>query len=302
MRKVVIATTSFAKFNTEPLDLLKMNGIEVILNPHGRKLNKDEILGLCKDALGIISGTEILDSRTLEQLKNLKVISRCGTGLDNIDLKAAKELGIRVFNTPDAPTLAVAELTLGLILCILRKIHIMDYAVRNGGWEKLTGNLLKGKKVGIVGFGRIGQKVAEILKGFSCELNYSDPYVEDGLLGLRRVSLGELLAWADIISLHVSSSERILGERELRQMKKGAWLVNVSRGSVVDESALYQVLKEGYLSGAALDVFACEPYSGPLKELKSVILTPHIGSYAKEARIEMEMQAANNLVKGLPIR
>jgi len=302
MKKVVIATTSFAKFNTGPLDLLEKNGIEAVLNPYGRKLNKDEVLGLCKGALGIISGTELLDSAILEELNGLKVISRCGAGLDNIDLKAAQKLGIKVFNTPDAPTIAVAELTLGLILCILRKIHFMDSAIRKGGWEKITGNLLQGKKVGIVGFGRIGRKVAGILKGFSCELNYSDPYVEDGLLGLRRVPLEELLAWADIITVHVSGTEGILGEKELRQMKKGSWLINVSRGTVVDEPALYQLLKEGYLSGAGLDVFASEPYSGPLKELKNVILTPHIGSYAKEARIEMEMQAASNLVKGLTVK
>jgi D-3-phosphoglycerate dehydrogenase len=299
MQKVAITTTTFGKYDKQPLDLLEQNEFSLILNPYGRKLNKDEIIQLCIDAIGIISGTEKLDAYILERLAKIKVISRCGTGLDNVDLAAAKKLGIKVFNTPDAPTIAVAELTIGLILSLLRKIGCMDLAVRNARWEKLMGNLLHKKRVGIIGFGRIGRKVAELLKPFDCTLAYSDPYVEDRLLGLERLSLRELLQWADIITIHISGSNKILGEQELSQIKKGAWLVNVSRGTAVDEEALYRAISGGYLSGAALDVFTEEPYTGPLKDLENVILTPHIGSYAREARIEMEMQAAKNLLAGL---
>lgn len=299
MSRIAITTTSFAEYDKRPLSLLKESGFEITINPHGRKLKKSEIIELCKGAVGIIAGTESLDAEVLEKLQSLKVISRCGTGMDNVDLAVTERLGIKVFNTPDAPTLAVAELTVGLILNLLRKVTQMGTAIRNGKWGKLMGNLLSEKKIGLIGFGRIGRKVAELLRVFDCEIAYSDPFVEDELMGLKRLMLEELLKWADIISIHVSIKDRILGEKELRFMKNGAWLLNVARGGIVDENALYRALKEGNLSGAALDVFEQEPYEGPLKELENVILTPHIGSYAKESRIKMELQAVKNLLEGL---
>ncbi len=311
MNRVAITTTSFGEYDAEPLNLLKRNGFETVLNLYGRKLKKDEIVELCSDAIGIIAGTEILDVDTLECLtktysqssvlnpQSLKVISRCGAGLDNVDLDTATRLGIKVFNTPDAPTLAVAELTVGLILDLLRKVSWMNREFRDNKWQKRMGNLLSGKKVGIKGFGKIGKKVAELLKSFSCEIAYADPFVKDGLLGLKRLSLEYLLAWADIVTIHIGVSERLIGKKQFQLMKKGAWLINTSRGGVIDESILYEYLKSGYLSGAALDVFEEEPYTGPLKELDNVILTPHIGSYAKEARVRMEMEAVENLLRGL---
>lgn len=300
MNKIAITTTSFGEYESKTLDLLRREGFEVILNPCKRKLKDDEIVELCKDAVGIIAGTETIDAEVLKKLINLKVISRCGTGIDNIDFEAAKKLGIKVFNTPDVPTLAVAELTVGLIINLLRKVNKVDAAIRNGRWEKLIGNLLSGKKVGVVGFGRIGKKVADLLKPFGCEIRYYDIRTED-LLGLKaeRLELDELLKSSDIISLHVSTKEQIIGENEIGMMKKGAWLVNISRGRVVDEYALYQALRDGSLSGAALDVFTEEPYNGCLRELDNVILTPHIGCYAKESRVKMEMEAVENLLRGL---
>ncbi len=298
-KRIAITTTSFGKYDKAPLSLLERKGMAVILNPYGRRLNKDEVINICRDVVGIISGTEVLGSDIMERLTNLKVISRCGAGLDNVDLDVAKRLGIKVFNTPDAPTLAVAELTVGLILNLLRKINLMNVAIKNERWEKLMGNLLYQKRVGIIGFGRIGQKVAELLKPFACKIVYNDPYVADRLLGLERLSLRELLQWADIVSIHISGNDKILREQELSQMKKGAWLVNVSRGTAVDEDGLYRAIRGGHLAGAALDVFTEEPYKGRLHELENVVLTPHIGSYAKEARVEMEMQAARNLLGGL---
>ncbi len=307
-KKIAITTTSFGEYENKPLELLRKEGFEVILNPYRRKLKSSEIVELCKDAVGIIAGTEMIDAEILKRLtqssalcpqSSLKVISRCGAGLDNVDHEAAKRLGIEVFNTPDAPTLAVAELTVGLILNLLRKVNLMDNAIRNGRWEKLIGNLLSGKRVGIIGFGRIGRKVSELVKSFNCEIAYADPFVDDDIFGLKRLSLEELLRWADIISIHVSGKDKLVKEKHLSLMKKGSWLINVARGGVVDENALYRALKKGSLSGAALDVFTEEPYNGCLKELDNVILTPHIGSYALEARIEMERQAVENLLKGL---
>jgi len=297
----------------KPLEILEKEGYEAILNPYGRKLKKEEVIELCRNATGIIAGTERIDADTLEILaKNvvsqslnfnhqhtLKVVSRCGAGIDNVDIDTAERLGIKVFNTPDAPVLAVAELTVGLILDLLRKVSQMDKEFKDDKWQKRMGTLLFGKKIGIKGFGRIGKKIAELLIPFGCEVAYADPYVEDGMLGLKRLSLEELLDWADIISIHVSVSEKLIGEKEFKLIKKGAWLINTSRGGVADEAILYEYLKSGYLSGAALDVFEDEPYIGPLKELDNIILTPHIGSYAKEARVRMEMEAVENLIKGL---
>lgn len=298
--KVTITTTSFANYDRKPLALLEENNFDILLNPHGRKLEKEDVIELCTSAVGIIAGTETLDANTLDKLPDLKVISRCGTGLDNVDLGAAEKLGIKVFNTPDAPTLAVAELTIGLILNLLRKVNQMDIAVRNGKWEKLMGNLLTFKRVGLIGLGRIGRKVAGLLKPFECEIKYYDKgTIEDKGLNAEKFELDELLKTSELISIHISSKEQIIGENEIRLMPEGAWLVNVSRGGVVDELALYKAIKDGHLSGAALDVFGAEPYTGILKELKNVILTPHIGSYAKEGRVTMELQAVENLLKGL---
>ena len=162
------------------------------------------------------------------------------------------------------------------------------------------GNLLQGKKVGIIGFGRIGQKVAELVMGFGAQVVYCDPAVDK--TDYARMSLDELLSQSDIVSLHLSGGGNdapLLRDSELRSMKQGSWLINCARGGIVDEEALGQVLREGWLSGAALDVFGQEPYTGPLAKLDNVILTPHIGSYAVESRIDMEVQAAKNLVKGL---
>ncbi|MFC1621037.1 phosphoglycerate dehydrogenase [Candidatus Omnitrophota bacterium] len=300
MMKIAVTTSSFGKYDKKPLRLLEDRGIEVLLNSYGRKLKKEEAIEICKDATGIIAGTETLDRDVMMQLKKVRVISRCGVGLDSLDLNAAKELDIKVFNTPDGPTIAVAELTIGLILNLLRKISLMDFGLKTSGtWKKLMGNLLAGKNIGIVGFGRIGRKVAELLKALGCIIRYADPFLEDGIMGFKQASLDDLLSWSDIVLIHVSSGKEIIGKKEIELMKQGSYLLNISRGGVVNEDVLYNALASGQLSGAALDVFKEEPYKGPLKKLDNVILTPHIGSYAIEARVEMEKQAVENLLKGL---
>jgi len=301
MSEIAITTTTFGEYDKEPLNILDMNGFHVKLNPYKRRLKKDEVIELCKDAIGIIAGTETLDVDIMETLTTLKVISRCGAGINNVSLVEADRIGIKIYNTPDAPTTAVAELTVGLIINLLRKVSWMDKELKMGQWKKRMGNLLYEKKVGIKGMGRIGTKVVELLKPFGCEIAYADPFVEDGLLGLQRLSLKDMLCWADIVTVHVGVGEKLIGKKEFQCMKKGALIINTSRGGVVDETVLYEDLKNGRLSGAAIDVFEQEPYTGPLKELENVILTPHIGSYAKEARVEMEKQAVENLLKGLGI-
>lgn len=293
---IPINTSTFAEYDDAPLRLLRDRGLTPALNPHGRNLTREELVALCGSARGIIAGTEPLDACVLAQLPDLKVISRCGAGMSNVDLEEARRRGIRVLNTPDAPTMAVAELTLGLILSLLRQVSVMDAALKRGEWRKKMGNLLQRKKVGIIGYGRIGRQLELLLKPFECPVAYCDPQHPTGP---GAMPLDELLPWADLVSLHASSGKRILGERELSAMKPGAWLVNVARGESVDEAALCDRLSSGALAGAALDVFAKEPYSGPLAQLSNVLLTPHVGSYARESRINMELEAAQNLLCAL---
>lgn len=301
--KITITTTSFGEYDAAPIELCKKSGHLVTMNPHGRKVETEEFLELAKDAAGVIAGTEPITEAMMVKLPSLKVISRCGTGIDNVDLKAAERLGIKVFNTPDAPVEAVAELVICLILILLRKVSVMDQEVKRGSWKKRMGGLLCGKKVGIVGFGRIGSRVAELAGAFGAEVVYADPIVSKKEAGqFQKMELNELLRSSDIVSLNLSypkDKRKVIGEGEIAIMKKGALLINCSRGGLVDEAALYLALESGKLAGAAMDVFEKEPYSGPLKGLENIILTPHIGSYAKEARVLMEMEAVKNLLSGL---
>ncbi|MFC1644055.1 phosphoglycerate dehydrogenase [Candidatus Omnitrophota bacterium] len=301
-KRIFISTSTFGKYDASPLEKLRKSGYAVEVNPYGRKLTVDEQLKLYKGIDGLIAGTESLNGDVLKSLPGLRVISRCGVGLDNVDLDAAERLGISVHNTPDAPTLAVAELTVALILNLLRKTGRMTSALAGGKWKKEMGNLVHGKRIGIIGFGRIGQKVAELLSGFGAELTYCDVEDKGCVVNCERKGLEEILGWADIITLHLSvsgDSGVVIGEKELKKMRKGTWLINLSRGGAVDEEALYMLLKDGYLEGAALDVFGQEPYIGPLVGLENALLTPHVGSYAREARIRMENEAVDNLLADL---
>ncbi len=299
--KVFVSTTSFAALDAAPLDLLKAAGLEVALNSLGRKLTKDEAKQLLRGFDGVIAGTETLDGEVLAALPGLRVISRCGTATENVDLVAAGKLGIRVANTPDAPTAAVAELTVALLLDCLRRVSAADRKIRQGKWEKPMGELLEGKTVGLVGFGRIGRSVARLLLAFGCRLLAYDPAGIKESAGVSAVSLPELIAASDIVTLHLPSQKggALVDEAFLAKMKPGSYLINAARGDLVDEAALAATLKSGRLAGAGIDTFGREPYSGELTGLDNVVLTPHIGSYARQARIRMEVQAAENVIAGL---
>lgn len=303
MSRILITTSSFGKLDPTPLELLQDNGLDIVLNPYGRKLTEDEVFGLLEEhrPIGMVAGVEPLTRKVLEQAEGLKVISRCGIGMDSVDLDAAAEMGIAVTNTPDAPTMPVAELTLGLILGLLRQLHISDASIRSGGWERPMGNLLYGKTVGVIGCGRIGRWLGRLLQPFECTLLGYDPYQTTSDM-FQLIALDELLANADIMSLHLPYTEEnhhLIGGEQLQQMKQSAILINASRGGLVDEDALCKVLKLGLLAGAALDCFEQEPYVGDLAQLDNVLLTGHIGSYAEEGRAIMEQQAAENLISCL---
>ena len=300
--KVAITTASFAKHSEEALRLLMEGGFEIIQNPYGRVLTEDETIELLQGCVAVAAGTEPLTARVMDALPELRVISRCGVGMDSVDMEAATLRGIRVRNTPAAPTRAVAELTLGYALDLMRHVSLMDREIRNGVWKKRMGSLLQGKKLGIIGFGRIGRAVAEVFGFMGCRLSFHDPFIvgDQGLV--KRRELDSLLSWADIVTLHCSGptdGSQVLDAARIGLMQEGACLINVARGGLLDEDALAVALRSGRLSGAALDVFAKEPYTGPLTGLPNVILTPHIGSYAKEARVQMEIDTVRNLLETL---
>lgn len=303
LKRIFISTSSFGKFSSRPLELLKENNIDFELNGFGRTLSEEEIISYLKDKDGLIAGTEPLNENVFNNCKNLKVISRVGVGLNNIDLESADKRNILILNTPDGPTNAVAELTLGLILNLLRHIGSADQNTKMGKWEKKMGILLLNKKIGIVGYGRIGKRLAELLRSFNCEIYVYDPFVssikENDTKCLN--SLDELLGSVDIVTLHLpytKENHHLINESRLKLMKRGSFLINAARGGFIDEDALFDVLKNGCIAGAALDTFEKEPYEGRLRELDNVILTPHIGSYARESRIQMETDAVINLLSG----
>lgn len=293
---------------SEPFDLLRENGYEVINNPYGRKLTEDEVIELAKDCDGIVAGVEPLTPRVMDALPGLKCISRVGVGMDNVDLEYAKQKGIIVVNTPDGPTRGVAELTLAMTLSLLRRIPQADAALHQRKWKKQIGNLFLDKKVGIIGLGRIGKSVAELFRGLKNPVIGYDPYANEAWIkenGVEFASFEEVLKQADILTLHVPGNKDkspVIGAAELAMMKDGAFLINIARGGVVDEAALYTALKDGKLAGAAIDVYTKEPYDGPLCDLDNIIMTPHLGSYAKEGKLQMEIDAVKNFiaaVKGL---
>ncbi len=292
--KILTATSSFAKFDQRAMDLFRQADMEVVHNPHGRKLTKPELIGLLSGITGLIAGLETIDREVMQQ-SDLKVISRCGVGMSNVDLKAAEDLGIAVFSTPDAPTEAVAELTLAGILSCLRRIPTMNQDLHNGQWSRQNGMQLKGKSVLIVGLGRIGQRVAKLLQPFDVNILIADPYVEDE----ANVTLREGLERADIITLHLSGGECLLGEKEFALMKEGVVICNAARGTLIDEAQLIKGLESGRVSSCWIDTFADEPYSGQLRDFSQAILTPHVGSFTRECRAQMEYEAAYNLVQAL---
>ena len=299
--QVLISTSSFNLANFAQLSDLKKAGVEVKLNPFAARLTEEQVIDLLgTDTIGLIAGLEPLTQNVLKSAKSLKVIARVGTGLDSVDLVAAKELEIIVLNTPDAPTKAVAELTIAHILGLLRHVSQADRQIRSGVWKGLMGSLLETKTVGIVGFGRIGKRMATLLSAFGASVIISDAQVKSG--DFQNVGLDELCTRSDIVSLHLPYSEathHIIDEKRMNLMKKGSFIVNISRGGLVDEAMLLVALKSGHIAGAALDCFEQEPYEGELRNLENVQITAHMGSYARETRDLMEQEASRLLVNAL---
>jgi D-3-phosphoglycerate dehydrogenase / 2-oxoglutarate reductase len=296
--KILIGTSSFGKQNHAPSDLLERSGLEVLPNPYGRKLTHQELLALLPGVDGLLAGLETID-RDILTASDLKVVSRCGSGISNVNVDACKELGIVFKSTPYGPTQAVAELTLAMIINLLRHVWPMHAALCKGKWDKHVGFQLKGKTVCIVGFGKIGRCTAALLEPFKVNLIAVDPCLDPDKETVLNLDLTDALPLSDIMVLHAGGEDEILGNKEFALLKRGAFLCNAARGQNVNETALLKALASGKIAGAWLDSFSTEPYNGPLCVHPKVILTPHVGSYTQEGRLNMEIEAAQNLIDGL---
>ena len=299
--KIAITLSSFNQDDPNVIELFERNNLTIKINRLGRTLKSDEILELLQDCSGVVAGTEHYNDEILKKLLDLKVISRCGVGIENIDLEMCRVRGIQVFNVHEGPAKAVAELVIGLALNLLRNITMMNQELKSGIWKKRMGQLFADKIVGILGFGHIGKEVAKLSEALGAHVLYYDSASLMESIA-SPVTFSDLLLRSDIISVNLPltlETRRIISYKEFLLMKKNSILINCSRGGIVDENALYDALKNQRISGAAVDVFESEPYEGPLRNLNNIILSPHIGSYAKEARLKMELAAIHNLIKGL---
>ena len=261
------------------------------------------------DAVLVRSRTKIT-KEVLEAATNLKIVARAGVGLDNIDLKTAKEKDIKVVNSPEAPTNSVAELVVGCMFNLARRITIADAGMKNGEWLKkeLTGIELSGKTLGIIGFGRIGYMVAEKAKALGLNVKVFDVSIDSRMqyveaLGVEAVSLGELISSSDFITVHVPllpTTRNMINREQITLMKKGAYLINTARGGIINEEALAEALKSGKLGGAALDVFVEEPpKETSLTGITNLICTPHLGASTIEAKRANSIIIADKLINFL---
>ena len=306
MAKVLITTVPFGDKNRLPLELLEAAGIEYLINPLGRKLMEDELAELVSDFDVIIAGTERISEKVMTRASRLKLISRVGIGLDSVDLLVAERKGIQVSYTPDAPAPAVAELTLGLMLSLLRSIHVANTEIHRGDWQRHFGRRIPETTIGIIGAGRIGGRVLRRLSAFGSprvlvnDIHPNPTVTKD--LKLEWVGKDEIYRQADLISLHLPltvQTKNMIRRQELLAMKRDALIVNTSRGGIINEHDLATVLKSGHLGGAAIDVFEQEPYSGELVGIDRCLLTSHMGSMSIDCRTRMEIEATEEAVRFL---
>lgn len=309
-KKVLITPKSYGTYKHKAHPVIKEKGYDIIENTLGRTMTEEEIIEYAKrDVVGIIVGVDPLPAHVLLQCKDLKAISKYGVGMDNIDLKKAEELGIKVKNAVGTNNISVAEHAIALMFSIARNIPKVVGEVKQGKWARVIGCELTGKRLGLIGGGQIGREVAKRARGLSMDVSIYDPYLNDQKFldqyGIKLCEdLEKLLKDSDIVSLHVpltSQTRGIICEDTLKLMKPSAFLINTSRGELVDEEALFKALTNGKLAGAAQDVFSSEPPDANEKLLKldNFILTPHIGAYTREAVEKMVMVSTHNLLEML---
>lgn len=312
MRVFITATAEFPVDEETVRTIL--NGIadvRTIELPH-KVLSAEEEDVLIKNLRGVdalLLRPGIISKRVIDATDRLKIIAVHGAGVDQVDIQAATAKGVFVTNVPGGNANAVAELTFGLILSVIRGISRADRLVREGKWEeaRFLGTELRGKTMGIIGLGRIGSRVAKIAKAFGMKILTYDPYISQervGKVGVTSVNLETLLKESDVVTIHVPLTEEtmgMIGKRELKLMKRSAILINMARGAIVDEVALYEGLKKGIIAGAALDVLKEEPPSpnNPIFQLENVVITPHMGGSSTRALKIIARVAAEDIAKVL---
>ena len=299
---VYIALQQFCEHDERPRRLLIETGFEVRQNTLGHRLTREEMPDALRDADAIIAGVEPYEAALLAALPRVRCISRCGVGTDAIDLKAAHRQGVAVYTSDEEVVEPVAQLTLAMILALARNIPQHVTEARAGVWKKRTGALLSDWTIGLVGFGRIGRRVARYLQPFAPRIVVADPRLTGADVPdpVRLCDLPALLRESDVVSLHASRGPRegaLIGREELAAMKRGSYLVNTARGFLLDEAALHEALVAGRLAGAALDVFEEEPYRGPLSRLPQALCTPHIATLTRASRAAMELRCARQIVE-----
>tara|TARA_R110000772_G_scaffold20466_1_gene56647 strand:+ start:10086 stop:11012 length:927 start_codon:yes stop_codon:yes gene_type:complete len=306
MKKIIVTTYPFNEDN-ENFNKLRKMGYDIQFNLYKRKMTPSEVLMVMEleNPDIIIAGTEKYDVNLLDACEDLRMISRVGIGMDSVDLIETSKRNITVSNTPDAPTNAVAELTIcQMINCLRRVEQISQDLKKKSGWNRYIGRDIQNSSIGIIGCGRIGRSVIEKLKGFSPKLIYihdidiNETFIDGTLVSNKE----EILIDCDIISLHIpfdSSTENYITEKEFGMMKKDAVLINTSRGGIVNENNLYNWLYNNELASSAIDVFENEPYKGELKSLDNISLTPHLGSCTIQSREDMENESIKNVIEYL---
>jgi D-3-phosphoglycerate dehydrogenase len=299
MKPFIVVADGFDKDLFEDLK----NTSEFEVHPSS-KITQDELKELLPKINGLVirSATKVMKDY-LDLAPNLKYVIRAGAGTDNIDKASCQEVGVRVSNTPGANNNSAAEHAIALMMTVLRKTAFAHKTMSNGGWDKskFTGNELANKKVGIVGFGQIGQIVAKRIGGFEPEVLFYDPFQEKSDLAYcQKAELETVFKECDIITIHtplMDATRGLINKELMSLMKPGAILVNAARGGIVDENALVEILKEGKIRGAGFDVFATEPLEedSPLRKLDNLVMTPHLGAATEEAQYRVGEMAVHQL-------
>lgn len=289
MKRVLICAFRYLESCREGVQLLRQNEIEIVANPRMVPYTREELRELVGEMDAVITGNEVWDEELYALSPRLKIISRFGVGVDNIDLEGARRRGIKVCNAPGA-TNGVAELVVGYMIAMLRHLPAGLQWCREGRWDRCFGREVRGKKIGLLGYGRIPRFISHKMVNFDAQLLAFDKYPDQEYAranGVRLCSMEEILESCDIVSLHLPAlpeTRGIMDRAAFARMRKGAYFINTSRGSLVDEQALYDALAGGHLAGAACDVFAQEPVTAdnPLFTLDNFICTPHWGSDTEE--------------------
>jgi D-3-phosphoglycerate dehydrogenase len=302
--KVLVTPASFKTGSAGPvLDRLKSFADTLVFNPKGKPLSEDELITLLEGCDGCIAGLDPFSKRVIDSAGALKVISRYGTGVDNVDIAAAQERGVIVCKTPGVNAQAVAELAITLLLCLARQVPMLDRKTREGYWVRSIGIELHNKTMGILGLGAVGRRTARLAAGFSMKVLACDPDMDTEYAqanGIHPVDFNTLLGESDFLSLHLplnAETRYIISADAMKRMKKGAIIINTARGGLIDESAACALIKSGHLDGLALDVYESEPpQNSPLFGLENVVFTPHTAAHTVEATAAMAALSVQNLI------